>query len=58
MRFRWLAVLVTVVLWTSLTGVSTAQSTNSGDISGVVTDNTGAAVPGATVTVQNIDTGV
>jgi len=35
-----------------------AQSTNSGDVSGIVTDTTGAAVPGTTVTVLNIDTGI
>jgi hypothetical protein len=34
------------------------QATNAGDISGIVTDTTGAAVPGATVTVLNVDTGV
>jgi hypothetical protein len=34
------------------------QAVNAGDIRGVVTDSTGAAVPGATVTVLNIDTGV
>ena len=35
-----------------------AQATNSGDIRGTVTDTTGALVPGATVTVVNVDTGV
>jgi hypothetical protein len=35
-----------------------AQSTNSGDIRGTVTDPTGAVVPGASVVVLNVDTGV
>lgn len=35
-----------------------SQATNSGDIRGVVTDATGAVIPGATVTVVNINTGV
>lgn len=35
-----------------------AQSTNSGDIRGTVTDSTGAVIPGATVTVLNVATGV
>ena len=34
------------------------QSTNSGDIRGVVSDSTGAAIPGVTVTVLNVNTGV
>jgi hypothetical protein len=39
-------------------GAGTAQSTNSGDIRGSVTDAGGAFVPGVTVTVLNIETGV
>lgn len=35
-----------------------AQNTNSGDIRGSVTDPTGAVVPGATVTVTDVDKGV
>jgi hypothetical protein len=35
-----------------------AQSINSGDIRGTITDPTGAVIPGATVTVLNNDTGV
>ena len=35
-----------------------AQSTNSGDIRGTVTDASGALIPGVTVTVVNVDTGV
>jgi hypothetical protein len=39
-------------------GACFAQSTNSGDIRGSVTDSTGALIPGVTVTVLNVDTGV
>lgn len=38
--------------------VALAQSTNSGDIRGTVTDKTGAVVPGATVSVEDIDKNV
>jgi Carboxypeptidase regulatory-like domain/TonB dependent receptor len=58
MRPKWPAVLFMTLLWLGFVGVSTAQSTNSGDISGIVTDTTGAPIPGATVTVLNIATGV
>jgi Carboxypeptidase regulatory-like domain len=58
MKLRWLAITLAVLLGVGFTGSAFAQSTNSGDISGTVTDNTGAAVPGATVTVLNVDTGV
>ena len=37
--------------------LSFAQNTNSGDIRGTVTDSSGAAIAGATVTLANIDTG-
>src|ERR1700722_7143662 len=39
-------------------GAAFGQATNAGDISGIVTDTTGVAVPGATVTVVNVETGV
>lgn len=41
-----------------LASVAAAQNTNSGEIRGTVTDPTGAVIPGAKVTVLNVDTGV
>ena len=49
--------LVTIALL-ALPTASFAQSTNAGDISGIVTDTTGAAISGATVTALNLNTGV
>jgi hypothetical protein len=39
-------------------GVSFAQNTNSGDLRGVVTDPTGAVIPGVTVTAKDMDKNV
>jgi len=41
-----------------VSGLSLAQSTNSGDIRGTVTDTSGAVIPDTKVTVLNVDTGV
>jgi hypothetical protein len=55
---------MTKMLWVSAlvlvfgSGACFAQSTNSGDIRGSVTDSTGALIPGVTITVLNVDTGV
>jgi hypothetical protein len=57
MKSGRLALVVGVLLAGSF-GTAFGQSTNAGDISGVVTDTTGAAVPGATVTVLNVDTAI
>jgi hypothetical protein len=57
MKLGRLAILAGVFLAGSF-GAAFGQATNAGDISGTVTDSTGAAIPGATVTVTNIDTGV
>ena len=58
MTFRRL-LLIFPVLLCGVAGISGyAQSTNAGDIRGTVTDPTGALIPGVTVTVLNIDTGV
>ncbi|HEY5214433.1 MAG TPA: TonB-dependent receptor [Acidobacteriaceae bacterium] len=53
--FRVIAIAVIGVLGL---GSAYAQSTNSGDIRGTVTDSTGALLPGVTVTVTNNNTGV
>jgi hypothetical protein len=51
---RWVLPLLLILG----SGVCLAQSTNSADIRGSVTDATGALIPGVTVTVVNVDTGV
>ncbi len=54
--FRLLTALVLAVL--SLTGVAMAQTAATGNIEGIVTDATGAVLPGVTVVVRNIATNV
>ncbi len=51
-RFGWIMLLVS-----TLHVVAAAQET-TGTITGVVTDQSGGVLPGVTVTVQNIDTGL
>ncbi|MDQ2842464.1 MAG: carboxypeptidase-like regulatory domain-containing protein, partial [Acidobacteriota bacterium] len=53
--FRIVAIAVAGILGL---GSARAQSTNSGDIRGTVTDSTGALLPGVTVTITNNNTGV
>ncbi len=50
--------LFILCLGLSIPVASSAQNTNSGDIRGNVTDPSGAAVPGVTVTIRNTDTGI
>jgi hypothetical protein len=52
---RWILPLLLVIFGS---GSCFAQSINSGDIRGTVTDPTGALIPGVTVTVMNTDTGI
>lgn len=52
------AVLILPFLLISQSRLSLAQPSGSGEIRGTVTDKTGAVIPGATVTVENVDTGV
>jgi hypothetical protein len=51
---HFVALLAILALFTSF---ATAQSLLSGDITGVVTDPSGAAVPGAKVALKSLDTG-
>lgn len=52
-KFIFLLLFALTLYPTSFTG----QSLTSGDIAGTVLDPTGASVPGATVTLTNLDTG-
>lgn len=52
---RWILPLL-LFAWGS--GVGLAQSTNSGDVRGTVSDSTGALVPDVSISVLNVDTGV
>jgi hypothetical protein len=54
MKLRRVAQGLVFLLTASTAGIY-AQNTNSGDIQGTVTDNTGAVIPGATVTVTDVD---
>jgi hypothetical protein len=58
MKPKWSTMIPAALLWAGLAGFVFGQSTNSGDIRGVVTDSTGAALPGVNVTVENVNTGV
>ena len=60
MKLIWSAIRVfTIAAVCALSlGLAHGQATNSGDIRGTVTDSTGALLPGVTVTVVNVDTGI
>ncbi|HTF61675.1 MAG TPA: carboxypeptidase-like regulatory domain-containing protein, partial [Edaphobacter sp.] len=58
MRRFWTVVSLITLALMVVSPVLRAQSTNSGDIRGVVTDSTGASLPGVKVTVANVNTGV
>src|SRR5918992_1534880 len=54
-----LTVLIkTLVLCALLSTATIAQQTDNGSLSGSVTDQNGAVIPGATVTVTSVDTGL
>ena len=49
--------LMAFLMVTTFPGSLKAQTTLSGDIAGTITDQSGAAIPGATVLITNTDTG-
>jgi hypothetical protein len=55
--FQWMLPVLLAIFAAGTTAVL-AQSTNSGDIRGTVTDASGALVPDVTVTVLDVNTGV
>lgn len=57
MSGKWFRVFVTLVAISVLSAIAVAQSEISGDIQGVVSDPSGAIVPGAAVTMKNNNTG-
>jgi len=58
MRRFWLTIPVVAFALAIISPASWAQNTNSGDIRGVATDPTGAAIPEVAVTVLDLDKGV
>jgi hypothetical protein len=50
--------LAAVTLFGLLTCTAIAQVSGSGTITGTITDPSGAAVPGASITIRNVDTGI
>src|SRR5215469_12818674 len=57
-KASWLIAISAIVLLTALSRDGLSQSMNAGDIRGIVTDTSGAALPDVTVTVLNKNTGV
>jgi hypothetical protein len=54
-QFRWIASCALTAL---LVGAPAAAQTNTGQITGTVKDNSGGVLPGVTVTVTNVNTGM
>src|ERR1700679_1968441 len=57
--FTWItwAIFMSLCLLTASGNQSVAQSITSGDVTGTVTDPSGAAIPGSYVTLTNTSTG-
>jgi len=55
---RWCIFLALLLAAISFAPLATAQNANTGEIKGSVTDATGAVVPGAAVSIRNVQTGV
>src|SRR5229473_2870188 len=57
-RFPVVVLLLTAILMLSPTAVQSQSASATGRLEGIVNDSTGAAVPGAEITVRNQNTGV
>jgi len=58
MNRSWSLTLALIVALAALCAQAFAQSLQSGDVSGTITDPSGAVIPGVTVTLRSLDTGV
>jgi hypothetical protein len=56
--FSGLPLLLTMILMLSPTAVQSQSASATGRLEGIVTDSSGAAVPGADITVRNQNTGI
>lgn len=56
-HYNWIRALVIWAVALSLAAVAFGQTITTGDIVGVVSDTSGAVVPGATVTLKSVDSG-
>ncbi|HEY6763790.1 MAG TPA: carboxypeptidase-like regulatory domain-containing protein [Candidatus Sulfotelmatobacter sp.] len=56
--FLGLPLLLTMILMFSPTAVQSQSASANGRLEGIVTDSTGAALPGTGVTVRNQNTGI
>jgi len=51
------AIVISVILFCAICSHEVVAQTTSGTIFGIVTDPSGAVVPGVTITIKNLDTG-
>jgi outer membrane receptor for ferrienterochelin and colicin len=56
--FKWRTLLVAITFVLAVSSSLFGQASGTGTIGGLVTDETGAAVPGVDVTIRNIDTNI